>query len=80
NTPMFQSDVESMTPSQKELLRAVCHGERQLSSASVRERYRLGNPNTFNKNKKMLIDKDIIELGDDGSLTIVDPMFKIWLG
>lgn len=79
NTPMFQSDVESMTPSQKELLRAVCHGERQLSSASVRERYRLGNPNTFNKNKKILIDKDIIELRDDGSLTIVDPMFKIWL-
>ena len=79
NTPMFQNDIESMTSSQREMLRAICNDEQRLSSAGVRERYRLGNPNTVIKNKKMLMERDIIEMTDDERLTIVDPVMKLWL-
>jgi len=78
NTPMFQNDMETLTSSQKELLRAVCNGECQLSSVSVKERYKLGNPNTLTKNKRILQERDIIEAQENGRLTMVDPIFKLW--
>lgn len=76
---MFQNDMDSMTPSQKELLRAICNGEQRLSSASVREKYRLGNPNTFAKNKRMLIEKDVIEDNGNGRYSLVDPIYRLWV-
>jgi len=39
----------------------------------------LGNPNTVIKNKKMLMERDIIEMTDDERLAIVDPVMKLWL-
>lgn len=79
NTPMFQNDMDDMTSSQKELLRAICNGEQQLSSASAKEKYRLGNPNTLAKNKRMLVEKDIMEDNGNGSYSLVDPVFRLWI-
>lgn len=79
NTPMFQNDMENLTSSQKELLRAVSSGQKRLTSASTLETYHLGNPNTINKNKKILRNKDILELHDDGTLDFIDTIFKLWL-
>mgnify|MGYP002620103171 CR=1 FL=1 len=78
NAPMFMSDTEKLTPSQREMLRAIVNGERQLTAEKTMSRYHLGNPNTIVRNKKVLIDKSFIEMDDNGTLTISDSVFFLW--
>ena len=78
NAPMFMSDIEKLTPSQREMLRAIVAGETQLTSDSVMSRYHLGNPNTIVRNKKVLLEKSFVEPDDNGNLTISDPVFQLW--
>ena len=78
NTPMFQNDTDQLTSSQKEMLRAIAQGEQRLSSVDVKQRYALGNPNTINRNKKTLKEKDFIE-DQDGKLAFVDPVYRLWI-
>mgnify|MGYP002855481660 CR=1 FL=1 len=77
NMPMFVNDIEHFSASQLEMLRAVHSGETQLSGQKAREFYGLGNPNTITKNKKTLINRDIIEL-NKGEFNFVDPIFELW--
>jgi DNA-binding transcriptional regulator YhcF (GntR family) len=77
NSPMFQSDTETLAASQVEMLRAVRDGVQQLSSAEARAKYHLGNPNTISKNKKILQNKDIVEL-QGGKLVFLDPIYRLW--
>ena len=77
NSPMFQNDTETMAASQIEMLRAIKDGVVQLSSAAARTRYNLGNPNTINKNKRILQQKDIVEYKGEG-LVFVDPIYRLW--
>lgn len=79
NTPMFQSDINRLTPAQTELLRAIANGETKLSSSEVRGRYNLGNPNTLTKNKRSLCEQDVIEKDKDNVFHFVDPIFKLWM-
>ena len=74
---MFQNDTETMAASQIEMLRAIKDGVVQLSSAAARTRYNLGNPNTINKNKRILQQKDIVEYKGEG-LVFVDPIYRLW--
>ena len=78
NAPMFMSDTEKLTPSQREMLRAIVNGEQQLTAEKTRSRYHLGNPNTIIRNKKVLMEKSFIEMDDNGVLTISDPVFLLW--
>jgi hypothetical protein len=77
NSPMFLSDTESLAPSQIEMLRAIKDDVQQLSSMEAKNSYALGNPNTINKNKKVLKEKDIIE-EEKGKLVFVDPVYHLW--
>lgn len=77
NSPMFQSDTETLPPSQIEMLRAIKDGVQQLASAEAKSRYSLGSPNTISKNKKLLQNKDIVEK-QRGKLVFVDPVYKLW--
>ena len=77
NSPMFLSDTESLAPSQIEMLRAINDGVLQLSSIEAKNSYALGNPNTINKNKKVLKDKDIIQ-EQKGKLVFIDPVYRLW--
>lgn len=77
NAPMFTSDLEKLTPSQREMLRAIVQGETKLTSQEALSRYHLGNPNTIIRNKKVLMEKSFVE-SEDGILTISDPIFKLW--
>lgn len=79
NTPMFLSDTERLAASQLRLLRAVSCGVEQLSSAQTKATYNLGNPNTIQKNKRALIQLDLIEQHEDRTLHITDPLFARWL-
>ena len=77
NSPMFMSDVEKLTASQREMIKAIVSGENHLSSERVREKFRLGNLTTITRNKKILETKSFIDSGD-GTLEISDPIFRIW--
>ncbi|MBR1637387.1 MAG: AAA family ATPase [Bacteroidales bacterium] len=77
NSPMFISDTEKLTPSQRAMLRAIRDEVEQLSSAESVQKYHLGNPNTINRNKKVLQEKSFIDM-EGGKLIIADPVFKHW--
>ena len=77
NSPMFMSDVEKLTASQREMIKAIVSGETHLSSERVRGKFRLGNLTTITRNKKILETKSFIDSGD-GTLEISDPIFRIW--
>ena len=74
---MFLNDTESLAASQIEMLRAIKDGIQQLSSTEARAKYHLGNPNTISKNKKILQNKDIVEM-QDGRLVFLDPIYRLW--
>ena len=77
NSPLFQNDTETLAASQIEMLRAIRDGVQQLSSSEARTKYHLGNPNTISKNKKILQNKDIVEM-KSGKLVFVDPIYRLW--
>ncbi len=77
NSPMFLNDTENLAASQIEMLRAIKDGVKQLSSAEIRAKYHLGNPNTISKNKRILQNKDIVEL-QNGRLLFMDPIYRLW--
>ena len=77
NSPMFISDTEKLTPSQRSMLMAISDGVQRLSSEETVQKYHLGNPNTIQRNKKALQEKSFIDLMD-GELYISDPVFKLW--
>lgn len=77
NSPMFMSDTEHLSFSQIEMLRAIKDGVQKLSAAETKNRYNVGNPNTITKNKRSLIEKDIVE-SNSGKLQFVDPVYRLW--
>jgi hypothetical protein len=77
NMPLYQRDTESLSPTQLNLLKAVAHGELQLTSVSVMNEFRLGTPHNVSKNKEILINLDIIEKSGDSYL-FLDPVFELW--
>ncbi len=77
NMPLYQKETEILSPMQLNLLKAVAHGEKQLTSARVMNDYRLGTPRNVSKNKTILINSDVI--GESGSgYFFLDPAFELW--
>ena len=77
NAPMFQNDIEQLTASQRTMLQALSDGVQQFSAETTKQIYPMGNANTITRNKRILQDKDIIEL-DHGVFSFVDPIFELW--
>lgn len=77
NAPMFMNDVEKLTASQREMLKAISSGEKMLYSESTRKRFRLGNLATITRNKRILETKSFID-SKEGDLEISDPIFQAW--
>ena len=61
NSPMFQSDTETLAASQIEMLRAIKDGIQQLSSTEARAKYHLGNPSSVNRSVVSLIEKNLLD-------------------
>jgi DNA-binding transcriptional regulator YhcF (GntR family) len=49
----------------------------QSFSYGLKQMINLGNPNTISKNKKVLQNKDIVEM-KGGKLVFVDPIYRQW--
>jgi len=77
NSPLFQKEIEIISTTQLNLLKAVLKKETQFTSASVMQKYKLGTPRNVSKNIKILQKKDIIE-NYNNSFVFLDPVFEIW--
>ncbi|HMT29433.1 MAG TPA: ATP-binding protein [Bacteroidia bacterium] len=77
NTPLFQNEIESLSNTQVNILKAVAKNETQLTSSQVMTTYELGTPNNVIKNKKTLADKDLI-LETENGYEFADPVFELW--
>ncbi len=77
NTPFFQKQSEILSMTQLNLLKAVAAGEKQFTCVEVMQMYDIGTPNNITKNKKRLIEEDIIVETEQG-VGFADPVFEIW--
>lgn len=77
NSPLYQKEVESISVTQLNFLKAVAGNETRFTSAAVMQKYRLGTPRNVQKNKNILIENDIIDQ-ENGRLVFLDPAFEIW--
>ncbi|HQO10522.1 MAG TPA: hypothetical protein PLP37_10475 [Clostridiales bacterium] len=77
NSPLFQKEIETMSITQLNLLKAICGGETQITSNDAMQKYRLGTPRNVLKNKAILINNDMISNGD-GKYEFLDPVFELW--
>jgi uncharacterized protein len=77
NSPLYQKEIENISKTQLNLLKAIINGETQFTGASVMQKYSLGTPRNVSKNKNILINADIIHEVDD-KFEFVDPAFELW--
>ncbi|MFZ6052083.1 AAA family ATPase [Halocola ammonii] len=77
NTPLYEKEIESLSGTQVNLLKAVSAGEFQLTGSDVMQKYRLGTPRNVSKNKVILMNADIIQKVDKG-YEFLDPAFEMW--
>ena len=78
NAETFQNELDELVPSQIALLKAIASGETHFNAKGVVEKYRLGQSQTITRNKKTLVEKDLVEKTRD-TLSFVDPLFELWL-
>ena len=77
NSPLYQNELGSISATQLNLLKAVSQGETRLTSTAVMRDYQLGTPNNVTKNRKSLIERDMI-LEHEGQLEFADPVLELW--
>jgi hypothetical protein len=77
NSPLYQKEVESLSYTQLNLLKAVVRSETQFTSAAVMQHYQLGTPRNVSKNKTILINNDQIH-EINGIYEFIDPAFELW--
>jgi len=77
NIPLYLRDMENMSTTQINLLKAIAKGEKQLTSIRVMNAFRLGTPRNVSKNRDFLIHSDIIGALSEG-YCFMDPAFELW--
>jgi len=77
NRPFFEKEIEGLSNTQINLLKAIRKGETKFTSQSVMIPYQLGTSNNVFKNKAILIENDIVEYRDE-EYHFMDPVFELW--
>lgn len=78
NQPLYQREIEGLSTTQVNLLKAVTMREKQLTSTRVMQRYNIGTPRNVSKNKEILAGNDMIHKTEDGLYEFLDPAFELW--
>jgi len=75
---LFVGQIESMTKTQINFLKAVINGETAFTSQKNLNRYRFGTSANLKRIKDALISREIIDVANQ-KVDILDPIFKLWL-
>ena len=75
---LFVRQVETMTATQLNFLKAVIDGETAFASQENLKKYRLGSSANLKKIKNALISREIIDIFTR-KVDILDPIFELWL-
>ena len=75
---LFQNLTDGLSNTQVNFLKALINGVEQLSSQETIRDYQLGTSANVVKIKRMLINKEIIDLSGD-KIFFLDPLYKFWL-
>jgi hypothetical protein len=75
---LFQSQIENLTTTQVNFLKAVLDGEQHLSSQEALTNFKLGTSANVARLRKSLINKELID-EYQGELILLDPVFAAWL-
>lgn len=78
NALHYQDICEALSNTQLNLVKALLAGETKLTSTDTMRDYRLGTPRNVSKNKKVLEEKDIVEIHGE-TISFNDPVFEYWL-
>jgi hypothetical protein len=70
-------EVEGLSLTQLNFLKAVAKKEEKLSSVEMLQKYRLGTSANVVKNKAILLKADLID-ESEGKLYFLDPAFEYW--
>jgi len=79
NSPLYEREIEIMSSTQTNLLKAIYKGESKLTSKAVMKNYRVGTPRNVAKNRDMMLSRDMIDLSE-GEFSFLDPAFSLWFG
>lgn len=77
NTPLYQLEVEHLSNTQVELLKAIINKEEQFTSTKTMSAYRIGTSSNILKNLKILERNDFIEKFNK-KVELLDPAFELW--
>lgn len=77
NAPLYQMEIDRLSRTQINLLKAILAGEKKLTSEKVMKKYHLGTPRNVSKNRETLIRKDIIQK-ENYEYAFLDPAFESW--
>lgn len=76
--PLFIEQTSNLSTYQMNLIRAICSGYHDdFGKSAVTSRYNLGTRSNLVKLKKALVEREIIEITENGCY-ISDPLFKQW--
>ena len=78
NVLHFEDICESLSNTQLNLLQAILAGETRFTATKTMQKYKLGTPRNVSKNKRVLMNKDIVEI-HGSNILFNDPIFEYWL-
>jgi AAA+ ATPase superfamily predicted ATPase len=75
---LFINITESLSTMQLNFLKAILSGEKQLSSQSTLQKYKLGTSGNIIRLKQSLLTREIIDINAN-QIDLQDPIYKYWL-
>jgi hypothetical protein len=75
---LFSNITESLSTMQLNFIKAILSGEKQLSSQSTLQKYKLGTSGNILRFKQSLLTREIIDINAD-RIDLQDPVYKYWL-
>lgn len=75
----FRAMMDDLTTFQVSLLRAILDGHTKFTGADIIERYKFNSSANVRRLKDALSKKEIVFFEENGSATVIDPLFEYWV-
>ncbi|MBO4839507.1 MAG: ATP-binding protein [Bacteroidaceae bacterium] len=76
---LFEQQIQGLTSYQLNFIRALCRGvHTDFGSKAVLEEYNLGTKSNISRIKTALLERELIDVTEDG-IFLEDPVFKLWM-